>query len=257
MTKPVTKHPQPFTCKYCGNQFFRYVRPSSKEKFDFCSPVCRNKARAIPQKPCPICGKMFTPRVNDTGGVRKRFCSHACGDASRRKENYIPKDQRRKLSAEEYAERVHGAAKKYMIENNPMKRTEVVKKVQDFMKAHPEKRNHVMNALLNGKQRYQQNNPTKLERKLFDILKELKIVFEPHAIIKPNFVVDARVGKVIIQVDGEYWHGHPRYIPLTERQNTQRKRDAAQDKYLCACGYKVVRVWENEVTKDNISKLLS
>jgi phage terminase large subunit GpA-like protein len=75
-----------FVCKHCRKPFERKVIPSKAKQstYEFCSPSCRNKARALKQIPCPVCGNMFTPQVNDTGGARKRHCSTKCGNASRR-----------------------------------------------------------------------------------------------------------------------------------------------------------------------------
>lgn len=100
-------------------------------------------------------------------------------------------------------------------------------------------------------------HPTKPELKLQTILDSLGVVYEPGAQINPRLIVDFRIGRLIIQVDGEYWHGHPRFEPLTERQKTQRKKDAAQDTYMRACGYAVVRLWESDLAMDKIEKVLN
>jgi hypothetical protein len=77
-----------FICKVCGNSFERHVFSSSACTFDFCSPSCRNKSRILIKIPCPICGKKFPPKRNDTGPngekIRKRFCSVECGNMSKR-----------------------------------------------------------------------------------------------------------------------------------------------------------------------------
>lgn len=77
-----------FTCKYCHTAFQREVFPKDAKKstFEFCSPVCRNKSRSLEKLSCPICGQLFTPRINDIVNgkkVRKRFCSAKCGNKSR------------------------------------------------------------------------------------------------------------------------------------------------------------------------------
>jgi len=57
---------------------------------------------------------------------------------------------------------------------------------------------------------------------------------------------------IVIQFDGDYWHGNPRKYPvLTERQKKQVKRDRAQDAYLISCGYRVIRIWESDLKTDS------
>src|SRR3990172_1489799 len=131
-----------------------------------------------------------------------------------------------------------------MTENNPIKNEEVVKKVRDYRKAHPEVHERIMIKLLEGHQRIQKDKPTKLEQKLFAVLDSLQVPYEQFYLIKPKFIVDVKIDNLIIQADGDYWHGHPRFEPLTERQAAQQKRDKAQDAYLQKCGYTVIRIWE-------------
>lgn len=286
--------PQSFTCKQCGNAFERIVYPSTVGKcsFEFCSPACRNKARALKKIPCPVCGKMFAPRINDTKRgkrVRKSFCSSKCACfAQRGKPSTNPAThtaETRRFVGDYYAARgaewvanqtgmsikavqclahkigvrmhddvstmqkQYDAASERMSKYNPMKRPEVVEKVKKFRREHPEVFDGIGLKAVAANQRDKTSKP---ELRCKQILEAIGIDFVHQAIVKPKFVVDFLIGNLIIQIDGEYWHGHPRFTPLTERQEKQRARDAAQDKYLTACGYSVVRVWESEVTRENI-----
>jgi DNA mismatch endonuclease (patch repair protein) len=72
---------------------------------------------------------------------------------------------------------------------------------------------------------------------------------------KPDFAfVGARVA---VFVDGCFWHGHPSEcrIPKTNRRYWQAKiaRNVARDKFvtqsLKKMGWKVIRIWENEIDK--------
>ena len=98
---------------------------------------------------------------------------------------------------------------------------------------------------------------TKPELKCKQILENIGISFEYQLHIKPTFIVDFCIDKTIIQIDGEYWHGHPDFEPLTLRQLAQKKRDIKQDKYLTTCGYQVFRIWANELSEDRIKSILS
>lgn len=151
---------------------------------------------------------------------------------------------------------VHAQARSYMRQSNPMKSAEVVEKVKKWRDENPEKVNAIRERLLEGQQQLQRNKPSKLEKRLHVILDGLGVAYEPSAYIKPNFIVDIRIGMLILQADGEYWHGHPRFAPLTERQQRQQARDRAQDTYLHACGYTVVRIWDRDITPDNIAAIL-
>jgi G:T-mismatch repair DNA endonuclease (very short patch repair protein) len=154
-------------------------------------------------------------------------------------------------------EQQYKSAKERMIQNNPMFQQETRDKVKEYWKQHPEEWNIHLGKLMEGHQRVQKNKPNKLELKLFGYLDELVVKYEPYYLIKPKFIVDALVGdSIIIQADGDYWHGHPRFAKLTDRQLAQQKRDKAQDAYLTKCGYKVIRIWENDMSIDVVRNRL-
>jgi G:T-mismatch repair DNA endonuclease (very short patch repair protein) len=137
-----------------------------------------------------------------------------------------------------------------------MKRPEVRAKRHEWDQAHPEQAAATRRALLEGHQRLERSKPSNLEHRLRGYLDDLGISYEPAAMIKPGFIVDIRIGRLILQADGDYWHGHLRFEPLTERQQKQRSRDKAQDAYLRACGYAVVRIWECEMSFDLVRRIL-
>lgn len=289
--KPGSNPPKQFVCKFCKGLFRRIVYPSSQCAFEFCSPACRNKARSLTMMPCPVCGKLFKPKVHMAGNQRKKNCSKPCADKVR---IGTPSPKRtpteiRQTVTEIYPtqgpeplmemfnltrsaicqiaykegvkldpdgihyNRVYQAVRERMKINNPMKRPEVVAKVIAWQRAHPD-----IAAIHSAKARSknQRENPSSLEFKLRQILAGLDIEFEPSAIIKPKFVVDIRIGNLIIQADGDYWHGHPRFEPLTDRQIAQQKRDRAQDAYLHKCGYNVVRIWESDMSLEKVISIL-
>lgn len=286
--------PQQFVCEYCGKHFERIVCPSSKGQFRFCSPTCRNKARSRPLVPCPICGTLFKDYVNDISGARKQYCSQECAWEAQKgrpspkrtpqyildaiKERYPTEgadklaeefDRTRcairvqahklgvKLNPDVYYARVHKAAQKYMTESNPMFNPETVEKVKEYWGTHPREQEAQYRKLQEAHARIQRENPSGLERKLWDILDSLDVDYETQFIVKPKFIVDVKIDNLIIQADGDYWHGHPRMEPLTKRQKTQQKRDRAQDKYLTTCGYAVERIWESDMSYDVVRDVLA
>lgn len=280
--------PQDFVCEYCGNPFKKHVHPSSPT-FHFCSLICSNKARTKPKItepkiPCPRCGAPFFPASYGKRGKQK-YCSHECGSPKTPKhiadavaETY-PKNgaeplmkqfglsrsviysiayrQGIKLHPDVRKRTRSETARKRMKTNNPMKQPEVQAKVVAWQKAHPKFRAARNARLIHAKSKYQRENPSGLERKLWQILDALGIEYEASAVIKPKFVVDIRIGKLILQADGGYWHGDPRrFKTLTKRQKAQQKRDKAQDAYLRKCGYTVVRIWELDMSPQLVKSIL-
>lgn len=97
----------------------------------------------------------------------------------------------------------------------------------------------------------QQGKQTQLEMRGYSLLEEMQIPYAAQVLLFKKFCVDAFVDKgrgLVIQFDGDYWHGNPlKYNTLDARQEKRRKLDASQDKYLRKCGLSVVRVWEQEI----------
>lgn len=142
-----------------------------------------------------------------------------------------------------------------MTNDNPMKRPDVRKRVSAWMKNTP--RGQAVYALMMvGQQQLQRDRPSGLERRLAAMLTDMGIAFESAYFIKPNFIVDFRIGSLIIEADGDWWHGHPRFEPLRPQQIAQRKRDAARNAYLTKCGYTVVRIWESALTYELLERVL-
>jgi G:T-mismatch repair DNA endonuclease (very short patch repair protein) len=151
---------------------------------------------------------------------------------------------------------VHSKAKEYMLAHNPMKNQESVNKVKEWRKNNPDKVLFMVENITKGQQKFQKINPSSLEIKARKMLDELKVNYEPSFLIKPKFVVDIRIENIIIQLDGDYWHGHPRFVNLTERQKKQQMRDKAQDKCLTSLGYKVIRIWESDLSSEKLISVL-
>ncbi len=86
----------------------------------------------------------------------------------------------------------------------------------------------------------------------YAILDELGVTYFRQHVIGGKFTVDAFVfGGVIVQFDGDYWHGNPDYFPNPDARQKKRMRlDRSQDRYMGKCGYPVIRIWEHELLKD-------
>ena len=108
---------------------------------------------------------------------------------------------------------------------------------------------------------------TSIEIKVQNFLKQLRIEFLSHFYIKGvnhgyqcDILIPIQEGinqKIIIEVDGDYWHGNPEKFPknkLSPRQIKQIEDDMIRNEELVKKGYKVIRLWENEINKMGIEE---
>ena len=91
-------------------------------------------------------------------------------------------------------------------------------------------------------------------------LRRQKIYFASHVkgiAGKPDFVF--RKKKIIIFVDSDFWHCHPRRFIMPKSNvnywkskiEYNRKRDKKVNSELKKDGWKVVRIWENDIRKNS------
>lgn len=102
-------------------------------------------------------------------------------------------------------------------------------------------------------QNQQQGKQTEPERIGYQMLRDLGINFIPQHLIANKFCVDAFVPEhgVVVQFDGDYWHGNGAKFPVLDaRQQRRVKLDQSQDAYMRKLGYRVVRIWESTLKKD-------
>jgi very-short-patch-repair endonuclease len=89
-------------------------------------------------------------------------------------------------------------------------------------------------------------------------IKENGIDFQTPFILE-NKIYDLYLPKynILIEVDGCYWHS--KNVPLSSMNSQQLRRwknDRFKDSLACKHGYKLLRVWEDEINKFNIHKEL-
>lgn len=103
---------------------------------------------------------------------------------------------------------------------------------------------------LKGKLAQQTNNgPTSIEKKVYDELKSRGFLFETQKLINNKFIVDAYIPSLnlIIEADGDYWHGLDRVI----------KKDKAENAYLTKCGYNMLRLTELEINNGSFKNKIN
>jgi len=150
------------------------------------------------------------------------------------------------------------AMKKFCGENNPSKKPGVGKKIsiaKTGKKFPIDKYPNMGVRKMRDKIKIPKKDST-IEIKIQDFLTLLKVEFVTHKYINLEYAYQCDIFipslNLVIETDGDYWHGNPKMYPinkLNERQIGQRKRDISRTKELLEKGYKVIRIWENEVRK--------
>jgi very-short-patch-repair endonuclease len=105
-------------------------------------------------------------------------------------------------------------------------------------------------AKINQEQQRRGNGLNKLELAGRAILKRMGLEFEEQALLFGKFTVDVylRDHGLIVQWDGDYWHGNPRmFMVLNAIQSKNMGVDKRCDAYLRKCGLRVLRFWESDV----------
>lgn len=93
---------------------------------------------------------------------------------------------------------------------------------------------------------------TSIERIGYALLDAIGEPYTPQKVIFGKFCVDACFDDInlVVQFDGDYWHGHPVKFPEPDARQIRRiSLDVSQDAYLNKCGYKVLRFWETILNK--------
>ena len=83
----------------------------------------------------------------------------------------------------------------------------------------------------------------------YALLDSMGVDYLPQRTFAGKFIPDAVVpsARLVIQFDGDYWHD--RAGSSTEPRIRKRvSLDRSQDKYVRACGWEVVRLWESDLT---------
>ena len=97
----------------------------------------------------------------------------------------------------------------------------------------------------------QETLPEKLVRK---ILVDNNIDFSAQVNIR-NFIADFVLNdyKIIIEVQGDYWHCNPNIYkngPINDIQRKKIKQDKVKHKVYTELGYKIIYIWEQDINND-------
>ena len=223
-------------CVGCGKSVTGHM--SAKQKF--CSLECY---RASPRpdrmtgekKPCAVCGTLTYVTSKRISETQTFFCSpeHANEWQGRNKDSYTCKTCGGGFS--------WSASRKSQA--NP---TYCSIKCRD---SDPERA--AMLIQMNVNQATAKTN--KLEAAGYAILDKIGVPYLRQELLFGKFCVDAFYpdARLVVQFDGDYWHGHPERFPSPDARQTRRMRmDVAQDAYFSKVGYGVLRLWECDVKRD-------
>lgn len=218
-----------FICAGCGKEVTGRFRKQQR----FCSATCysdkpRPERKTGQQAVCDFCGGLFyLPRYRSEK-AKHFFCSldHQIAWQGRNKDNYTCK--------------ICGRGFRW----SPSRKAQSVLYCSLACRdADPDR--HTMLIEMNAAQ--QRGHRTKTETIGYGILDAIGVAYQPQHVIGGKFCVDAFLSKqgLIVQFDGDYWHGHPEKFPNPDSRQRKRMRlDASQDAYMRACGYTVLRFWE-------------
>lgn len=107
-------------------------------------------------------------------------------------------------------------------------------------------RSEFMHPIIKASQRA---NPSSIEKIIWEVLDELNINYETQIpFANGKFIVDIYVPnkKLIIEVNGDYWHN------LKER----KRRDKMLKKFVNENDYKIIWLWESDIQKSSRQTLL-
>lgn len=227
-----------FCCAGCGV----FVSKRSYRDLRFCSQSCYAKA----SKPgrvtrvnvaCGSCGNSFKVQLHAKKAVN--YCSVACHDAY----------QRRTKVARSCS--VCGSA--FLLSPSNAKQTAGR---YCSIKCRTACTTWKANAAIAGNlKQMTSKGPNRLELAGRAILAGLGLSYAEQVLIGGKFSVDVQlVGcPVVIQWDGDYWHGYRApgdARPLDARQAKRVAFDRSQDAYMRSIGLVVLRFWEHEVRDD-------
>ena len=99
---------------------------------------------------------------------------------------------------------------------------------------------------------------TLIEIKIRNFLDILKIPYMAHKYIEipHGYQCDTFIEpNIVIECDGDFWHANPKIYKnnnLKDYQKKQRIKDKIRNKEMKTRGYKVLRMWQNEINNMDI-----
>jgi len=282
-TRPTRRTGQDIQCGVCGKTFYAslsFLKLGRK----YCGLVCKGVAsHNKPTITCQMCGKQFVHSLKGGNGEPRKYCSKTCTGTAKKegeykacavcgKERYIPACRLVTTSmffcGAEHANQWQGRNKTEHICKMcgktfrwSLSRSKSGKYNVTYCSLACRDNDPKRAAMLFELNVLQQSlKPNKLELACYKLLDSMNIEYIPQHTIGGKFVVDAFVPSrgIVIQFDGDYWHGNPFLFPEPdERQRRRIALDHSQDNYMVVCGYRVLRIWQSELKTDQNAVMLA
>jgi len=221
-----------FICTGCGKQVSQHARPNQK----YCSLECYRNSNHPQRKTgrnvkCASCGISFYAKLNAI--KEKNFCSTTCHHEyqGRNKDIYICK-----ICGKEFKWSPSRASQ------NPKYCSIKCRNLCPEWKR---------KAVIEGNLILQNSKKaTSTEVAGNKILESIGVKFKTQVLIAEKFTVDVLIEdlKIVIQWDGDYWHGYGEV--KDKRQKKRIALDRSQDSYMRKNGYTVIRFWDHEIKNE-------
>lgn len=222
-------------CDYCGKHYQTYIAPRCEHHY--CSRECSCKGRNTKQKfYCEQCGKEIYRRTTDKQIRQHYFCSIKCLNVwqGRNKLKFICKTCGKTFyRSPSWTKQKQGYYCSLVCRN----------KDEQWREKACVKANQIQ---------CKKKGLNKLELTGNEILDRLGLDYKVQYLINDKICVDVYVSKynLIIQWDGDYWHGKNKlYEDLDCRVQKRVCLDKSQDAYFLKCGFNELRFWESDVYK--------
>jgi len=233
-------------CEICGKKYISYQKNSK-----YCSQDCANLRRSLENEyiPCDNCGKLVEVRKSRKRDRKNFFCNSKC-HRQYEKENYTPRVKKInkicKICGKQFE--VYPSYEKQSKDNG-----------YEILYCSIECRNNDkerMTEKASNMNKIQSNKKglNLIETIMEKILNDLKLDFKSQHLMFDKFLVDFYLPNynLVIQCDGDYWHGHPSKLKEgkpDKRQDKRMKLDKSQDAYMKKCGVNILRFWEHKIKK--------
>lgn len=203
------------TCHVCGKRF------RGRANAKLCSTACRRTTRPPTFKTCTQCGEKFGPVEH----LSRRYCSARCGAAARKGQPSPTKGRR-------YPERDRAATRNCLTCDTAFRATGDFKGRKQRYCCH---------------RCYLKNRRTSyFEKAVFDLLEAFGLPIE-RSFRAGRWTFDGAIveARILVEVDGEYWHSFPNVI----------ERDARKDAWCRENGWELARVGEAAFKRDSRSAI--
>jgi len=225
-----------FTCDGCGVEVVKRCPPGSR----FCSLPCyrsspRPQRRTGENRTCERCGSAFYVPASRVAKGEGRYCSLDCHNAAQGD------------GKTEHTCKTCCGTFRWSPSRSASGAYRITYCSLACRDADPERR--AMLVEMNTRQ--QLGRTTKAERLGYALLDGIGVDYQRQVTFGGKFTPDAVVpsARLVVQFDGDYWHDRKG----TSNEARIRRRvalDHSQDRYVRACGWEVVRLWESDLRAD-------